>query len=231
LPPDQSADEPKNVPTNPNLLDEQLFQRFLEVSPDALVIVDAGGTIVRTNDQALELFGYEREALLGRPVEVLLPLRFRHRHREHRDGYQARPHVRAMGEGLELFGVRRDGQEFPVDISLGPVETGRGLVVVAAVRDATERKRIEALARQVAEARLRRRQALELNDGVVQGLATASMALALGDTARTEEILAATLTSARSLVSQMLGELESARELVGGDLVRSAPADLRPEEP
>ncbi len=214
----------------PQQIDEHEFQTFLEVSPDALLLVDAPGTIVRVNRQTEQLFGYARGDLLGRPIELLLPARFRARHEEHRAGYRARPRNRAMGEGLELFGLRADGTEFPVDISLAPLVTARGPVVAAAVRDATERKRAEANARQLAADRLRKRQALELNDGVVQGLTSARMALELGEVERATTLLDTTLASARDLVSQLLGELDTAPRLQAGDLVRSEPAIVRHDD-
>jgi PAS domain S-box-containing protein len=218
------------LPDSPNLLDEDQFQTLLEVSPDALVLVDADGVIVRINHQTELLFGYAREELLGQPVELLLPERFGGRHRHHRAGFHARPRIRAMGEGLELFGRRGDGSEFPLDISLGPVETGGGVLVVAAVRDATERKRAEEVSRQLAANQLRRRQALELNDGVVQGLTAVALALDLGELEKAEELLTSTLVSARRLVSHLLGELDDEPGLQAGDLVRSEPAIIPPEK-
>jgi PAS domain S-box-containing protein len=205
---------------------EDEFQTFLEATPDGVVLVDGEGRIVRVNGHAERLFGYPRAELVGSPVEQLLPERFRDRHRAHRAGYHARPRTRAMGEGQELFGRRKDGTEFPVDISLGPVETQAGTVVVAAVRDATERRRAEDLSRRLAADELRRQQALELNDGVVQGLAAASMAMELGDTDRARALVADTLDSARAIVRHLLEEHGDA-PLPPGALVRSAPAIVR----
>ncbi|MFE3659052.1 SpoIIE family protein phosphatase, partial [Streptomyces sp. NPDC059165] len=110
----------------------------------AMVIVDDAGTIRLVNAQTEALFGYRREELLGNPVEILVPGRFRDNHASHRNGYSHNRQVRPMGAGLELHGLRKDGTEFPVEISLSPLETTDGLLVSAAVRDVSERKAAEA---------------------------------------------------------------------------------------
>jgi protein-histidine pros-kinase len=119
------------------------FRSLLEAAPDAMVIVDGSGTIVLVNTQAERLFGYERREMLGQRVEMLVPTSVRPSHHKHRDGYMAEPHVRPMGASLTLHGLRKDGSEVPVEISLSPLETDEGRLVTAAIRDVTDRRQVE----------------------------------------------------------------------------------------
>lgn len=120
-----------------------LSNNLLDFAPDATVVVDGGGTIIFANAQVARTFGYLAKELVGRPVELLLPERFRGGHHEHRAEFALQPRPRAMGEGLNLFGQHKDGHEFPVEISLSPVQSDEGPLVVAAVRDATVRRDTE----------------------------------------------------------------------------------------
>jgi PAS domain S-box-containing protein len=108
-----------------------------------MVIADRSGGIVFVNAQAEKLFGYEHKELVGERVELLVPDRYRERHRSEREGYSKAPHTRAMDAGLELYGRRKDGSEFPAEISLGPFETDGGTLISSAIRDITARKRVE----------------------------------------------------------------------------------------
>jgi two-component system sensor kinase FixL len=120
---------------------------LLDSVPDAMVIADAGGTILHANGVAERLFGYSRDEMVGKPVEVLLPARFRTMHQVHRSGYHAAPRTRPMGLGLDLSALRKDGAEFAAEISLSPIEVEGRPCVIAAVRDVTERKKLEERAR------------------------------------------------------------------------------------
>lgn len=147
---------------------------LLNSAPDGIVIVDAMGKIVVVNSQTEILFGYTRHELIGQPVEILIPTRFNHEHLKHRTSFIAEPHVRPMGRDLELFGRRKDGKEFSVEISLSPLRTTAGLYVISTVRDTTDRKhaedKIKKLNYELAEA-LRRAELLGTTGELVKSMA------------------------------------------------------------
>jgi two-component system cell cycle sensor histidine kinase/response regulator CckA len=131
------------------------FRDLIEAAPDAMIIVNSRGQIVLVNAQTEKLFGYHRGELLHQPLEILIPPRFRNQHHESRDQFFSRARSRPMGSGRELPALRKDGTEFPADIALSPVDTEDGMVVLAAVRDITERKKNEEIARQHTELQVR----------------------------------------------------------------------------
>ena len=135
-----TAATPGNVP---RVHASNLFERLFEFSPDAVLVTNLAGSIIATNAQAERMFGYDRQELIGQPVEILIPERFRRIHPQHRSDYTAQPHMRPMGVGLDLYARRKDGSEFPVDILLSPVETSEGQVVLSIVRDISEKKQSE----------------------------------------------------------------------------------------
>jgi PAS domain S-box-containing protein len=140
---------------------EEHFRLAVEGAPNGMVITDRNGTIVLANSQMEKMFGYAKAELLGQPIETLVPDRFRAQHRGHREGFLTDPKARAMGMARELYGLRKDGSEFPLEIGLNPLETGGKSLILASVVDITERKRAEAALRE-SEERLARTEKFSL---------------------------------------------------------------------
>ena len=150
--PTPEPDEPAAVRDAPvQTWSEQTLRTLIESLPDAMVVIGSHGTIVLVNAQTERIFGYAREEMLGRPIEMLIPNRFRRDHIGHRDSYFAMPRSRPMGARLELFGRRKDGTEFPVEISLSPLMTEQGVYATSVIRDISQRKRDEAKFRTLVE--------------------------------------------------------------------------------
>lgn len=160
---------PEQETSNQKKLAETLLSpAILEAIPDAIVAVNRQGVIVQVNSQTETMFSYTRGELIGQGIEILVPERQRGDHHRHRDEYHAKPKIRRMGSGLDLYGRKRDGSEFPVEISLSPVSTGNeasgnGVVVLSVIRDISDRKRIENELRRANE-EIERRKSRELRD-------------------------------------------------------------------
>ena len=179
---------------------EQRFHGLLESAPDAMIIVNQRGLIDQVNAQTLRLFGYTRDELLGQPMEMLMPERFRHQHTSHRTGYAVSPHARPMGKGMELFARHKGGGEFSVEISLSPLETAEGPVVISTVRDITERKHAEHVIRR-------------LNDDLEKRVEERTLALRQANAQLREEAL-----MRRQLEEEILHISEHEKHRIGQDL-------------
>jgi PAS domain S-box-containing protein len=146
------------------------FRTLLEAAPDAMVIVGEDGRIELVNTHAETLFGYPRQEMVGQPVEMLVPPRYRSGHERHRRGYAAAPATRPMGAGLDLYGRRKDGTEFPVEISLSPLETAHGPMTVSAIRDVTDRMQAERDRARLIEERAAHAEASRIKDEFIATL-------------------------------------------------------------
>ena len=160
----QFPDPRKDISSSQKIVAQTLLTTsILEAIPDAVAAVNQQGVIIQVNSQIESLFGYTRDELIGQKVEMLVPERHRPQHDLHRGHFHQQPKIRRMGSGLDLYGRRRDGSEFPVEISLSPVNTGDGVIVLSAIRDITDRKRIEEELKRANE-ELHRRKSRELRD-------------------------------------------------------------------
>jgi PAS domain S-box-containing protein len=196
------------------------FRSLLDSAPDAMVVTDNAGKIILVNSQTEKVFGYKRDELLGREVETLMPIRFRHHHLQHRRDFASAPRFRAMGEGLELFGLHKDGREFPVEISLSPLETEHGVVFTSAIRDITQRKAAQDEARQLSARLLqmqdeeRRRLARELHDSAGQTITALIMNIDQLKSEESDGARARLLSDSDTLLQNLSKELRTMSHLL-----------------
>jgi PAS domain S-box-containing protein len=200
---------------------EQKFHDLLEAAPDAMVVVNQDGKIVVVNARVSQLFGYQPGELLGRQIDMLIPESSREAHGNHTLKFMDSPQVRPMGAGMDWFALRKDGTEFPVEISLSPLTTEEGTLVIIAVRDITERKRAEAEIRHFSDRVLnaqeeeRHRLARELHDSTAQELAAIAINLEILDgSARLEGKAREYLVSARELAGKCSDEIRDLAHLL-----------------
>jgi PAS domain S-box-containing protein len=207
------------------MVNEKSFpiQELIETAPDGFVVADDAGLIVFANRTVEQLFGFQPDELLGHPVHTLIPERLHEIHREHRLSYVRDPKVRPMGLGLDLVGRRKDGSEFPVEISLSPLKTADGMLYTAIVRDITERKVMEderlALEMELETERERDRIAMDLHDGIMQDIYASTLGLELALDAG--EASGETMEGIERVIDQLQTVVRN---------IRSYIFDLRPRE-
>jgi len=198
---------------------EERIRSIITSSPDAFIVVDGSGRMELASARVIDMFGFAPRDLIGQPVEVLVPERLREQHREHRLSHRIDA-SRQMGSLLELHARRADGSEFRVEISLSPIMIDHQPKVLATVRDVTERIDGETAKRELFEMRARQRQAIEINDTIVQGLTVARWSFDLGDVDAARAAVESTVEAGRLLVDRMLS---AAGRIEPGDLRRDRP--------
>lgn len=204
---------------------EAKFRALLESAPDAMIIVDEQGRIALANRRTEQTFGYTAQELQGLPVEVLIPARFHAAHRDHRAAYAHDPQARPMGSGLELAARRKDGSEIPVEVSLSPLRIEKHLLVTAAIRDITERKRAEAALNHVHDLELAQAEHLANLGEIAAGLAH-EIKNPLAGIAAALEVLAGQFGGEREIMAEVRQQVERIRGIVD-DLLHYA----RPRPP
>jgi two-component system sensor histidine kinase DevS len=207
-------------------LDDRIIWGVVEAAPDGIVMADLDGKVLLVNQRTEELFGYDRGELLGKSVDMLLPDVLQGAHAAHRADFSEAPRTRSMGAGLDLLGLRRDGSEFPVEISLSPISSDGGTAVIATVRDISDRLEAEAENRRIRQALAvtedRERIARDLHDTVVQRLFAAGMNLQ-GAAARVTEV------EARTRIEMAVDELDATiKEIRTAIFALQAPPDGGP---